>query len=120
MLARLHSILPTCVVAALLMALGTVASLAATPSARETEQTKSGCGVERWTVKTLQDRPTLRPVRKTTVLALTRLPAPASLPDTRLPFERSVFRVVAQVTLVRSEDDSDCGGGLWRGTSKRP
>jgi len=29
------------------------------------------------------------------------------LPDTRLPFERHIYRVRAAVTLVRHEDDSD-------------
>lgn len=58
-------------------------------------------------MKTLQDRPRLLPVQKTTVAALTRLPAPAVLPDTRLPFERHVFRVVAPVILIRPELDSD-------------
>src|SRR5439155_8378746 len=32
---------------------------------------------------------------------------PGSLPPTRLPFERHVFRVTATVTLVRSEADED-------------
>jgi hypothetical protein len=34
------------------------------------------CGVERWTVKTLQDRPVLIPRKRTTVAALTSLPRP--------------------------------------------
>ncbi len=67
----------------------------------------AACGVERWTVKTLQDRPTLLPVKATTVGYLVRLPAPASLPKTRLPFERRVFKVTAAVVLVRHEADSD-------------
>lgn len=65
------------------------------------------CGVERWTVKTLQDRPHLLRNRLTTVKYLVTRPAPAHLPDTRLPFEHHVFTVVAAVTLVRPEDDSD-------------
>ena len=32
---------------------------------------------------------------------------PATLPDTRLPFERHVFRVLAAVTLERPEADGD-------------
>ncbi len=67
----------------------------------------SACGKERWSVKTLQDRPTLKPVKETTLAFLVSRPEPASLPDTRLPFERSVFRVHAAVTLVRKEKDSD-------------
>ena len=65
------------------------------------------CGRERWTVKTLQDRPTLLPVRAVTVAYLLSRPAPSSLPGTRLPFERHVFRVGAAVVLVRREADSD-------------
>jgi len=41
------------------------------------------------------------------VTALGRVRAPASLPDTRLPFERNVFQVTARVTFVRLEDDTD-------------
>ena len=58
-------------------------------------------------MKTLQDRPVLLPVRATTDAFLTGQPAPASLPSTRLPFERRVFQVTAAVTLVRKEADSD-------------
>jgi hypothetical protein len=65
------------------------------------------CGVERWTVKTLQDRPHLVPARKTTIHYLITRRAPSSLPDTRLPFERHVFTVVAAVVLLRPENDSD-------------
>jgi hypothetical protein len=45
--------------------------------------------------------------RRTTVHRLVTRPAPAHLPDTRLPFEHHVFTAVAQVTLVRHEADSD-------------
>jgi len=68
---------------------------------------RTQCGVERWTVKTLQDGRDLLIVRKTTIPHLITRPAPRSLPDTRLPFERHVFTVVAAVVLVRAEDDSD-------------
>ncbi len=67
----------------------------------------ASCGVERWTVKTLQDRPRLLSARATTIAYLTRRPAPKPLPDTRLPFERKTFRVTDAVTLIRNEDDSD-------------
>src|SRR4051812_12307749 len=63
------------------------------------------CGVERWAVKTLQDRPVLRPARRTTVRYLVTRRPPAHLPATRLPFERNVFTVVARVTGVRHEED---------------
>jgi hypothetical protein len=65
------------------------------------------CGVERWTVKTLQDRPTLLPARSVTLRYLDTRPAPSYLPSTRLPFERHIFIVTAAVVLVRHEADSD-------------
>ena len=58
-------------------------------------------------MKTLQDRPVLRALRKSTVGALGRVRVPALLPDRRLPFERNVYQVEAAVVLVRLEDDSD-------------
>jgi hypothetical protein len=63
--------------------------------------------VERWTVKTLQDRPILIPAQTTTIAYLTSRPAPASLPVTRLPFERHIFTVTARVVLIRHESDDD-------------
>jgi hypothetical protein len=74
------------------------------------------CGVERWPIKTLKDRPRLLPARGTTIAYLTRRPRPAFLPPTRLPFERHVFSVVARVTLVRVEDDSDLHLVLFQGS----
>jgi hypothetical protein len=65
------------------------------------------CGVERWTVKTLQDRPRLLHPRPSTIGNLVSVPRPSSLPPTRLPFERHIFSVVAAVTLDRPEDDGD-------------
>ena len=77
-------------------------------SGADTRGSSSGsCGVERWTVKTLQDRPTLLPAKATTVRFLVSRPAPDPLPTTRLPFERHVYIVTAAVTLVRQEADSD-------------
>src|SRR5262249_26766093 len=76
------------------------------------------CGVERWTVKTLQDRPRLLPVRDVTVAYLITRPPPLRLPRTRLPFERHVFRVNATVTLVRAEADSDLHLVLRRGSGQ--
>ena len=73
------------------------------------------CGVERWTVKTLQDRPVLIPRKRTTVAALTSLPRPVGLPEWRLRFERHVFQVVAPVTLIRPEDDQDLHVVLRKG-----
>jgi hypothetical protein len=65
------------------------------------------CGVERWAVKTLQDRPYLLPNLLTTVKYLDTRSSPPYLPSTRLPFERHVFTVIAGVTFVREEADSD-------------
>jgi hypothetical protein len=70
-------------------------------------RTGGACGVERWTVKTLEDRPRLLPNRLTTVRYLVTRRAPSYLPNTRLPFERRIFTVVARVTFVRVEADSD-------------
>src|SRR5712671_7485233 len=80
------------------------AALATHPSKAATA---SACVGDRWTVKTLQDRPHLLPARKTTIHFLITRPAPSHLPDTRLPFEHHVFTVVAAVVLVRAEGDSD-------------
>ena len=84
-----------------------VLAAARTNSASGHPAATTTCGLERWTVKTLQDRPSLLPVRRSSVVALTNLPAPTALPDTRLPFERRVFRVVARVVLIRPEADRD-------------
>src|SRR6478672_7949909 len=65
------------------------------------------CGVERWSVKTLKDRPRLLYRRPTTVAYLTGLPRPTVLPATRMPFERRIYTVVAAVTLDRTEADLD-------------
>ena len=64
------------------------------------------CGVERWSVKTLKDRPLLR-ARATTVASLVGLPRPVTLPATRMPFERRIYTVPAAVTLDRAEADLD-------------
>jgi hypothetical protein len=65
------------------------------------------CGVERWNIKTLKDRPLLLRARATTVLHLTSLPRPRYLPARRLLSERRIYSVIARVTLKRLEDDSD-------------
>jgi hypothetical protein len=91
--------------AAVVLAL--VALAAATVEKATSASGRIECGVERWTVKTLQDRPTLLPAQQTTIAFLTSRPAPASLPDTRLPFERHIFTVIARVVLIRHEADDD-------------
>jgi hypothetical protein len=83
------------------MVLGVGLVFAVTAQARQAGPARATCGVERWTVKTLQDRPRLLPVKKVTVAYLVTRSAPPSLATTRLPFERHVFQVRAAVTLVR-------------------
>jgi hypothetical protein len=85
-------------------ALAVSAGLAAHPS---NATSRYACGVERWTVKTLQDRPRLLANRLTTVKYLVTRRPPSHIPSTRLPFERHIFTVVARVVLVRPEADSD-------------
>ena len=91
----------------LLAAAALLASWASRPSHSSAATARVACGFERWTVKTLGDRPTLIPSQPTSIKYLVTRPAPASLPSTRLPFERHVFRVTAAVTLVRPESDGD-------------
>jgi hypothetical protein len=85
-------------------------------SSAPTSAARAMCGVERWTVKTLQDRPRLLTRRDVTIRYLVSRKHPATLPDTRLPFERHVFRVTAAVTLERPEDDGDLHLVLSDGT----
>jgi hypothetical protein len=68
---------------------------------------RTDCGTERWTVKTLQDRPALLPIQTTTIAALITQAKPSPLPGNRAPFERHQFRITAQVVRVHSEDDGD-------------
>src|SRR6266536_3072876 len=65
------------------------------------------CGVERWKVKTLQDRPRLLRAHSIPIAQLVSHERPTPLPATRLPFERHIFSVDAAVTLVRHEADED-------------
>jgi len=65
------------------------------------------CGVERQVVKSLQDRPSLIPARRTTVAYLTSLARPNRLLSARLPFERHIFSITGTVTQVRPEADHD-------------
>jgi hypothetical protein len=66
------------------------------------------CGVERWSIKTLKDRPLLLRARVGTVAQLTSLRRPAYLPPSRrLRIERRIYSVVAAVTLDRTEQDLD-------------
>lgn len=77
------------------------------PSGQARASAVRACGVERWTVKTLQDRPRLFPARPNTVAHLVRLRRPRSVGAKRLPLERHIYSVVAAVTLVGPKGDSD-------------
>jgi hypothetical protein len=93
----------------LLLAITTAAFAAAAAVTASSGHATSryACGVERWAVKTLQDRSHLLRNRLTMVHYLVTRRAPSYLPSTRLPFERHVFTVIARVTFVREEADSD-------------
>jgi hypothetical protein len=71
------------------LTLGVLAAVGVEKPAASTGRNE--CGVERWTVKTLQDRPALILAQTTTIAFLTSRPAPASLPVTRVPFERHIY-----------------------------
>lgn len=92
--------------AAIPAALSVAAGLLTTQQA-PAATTHSLCGTERWTVKTLQDRPSLLAVKTATIAYLTSQPKPSPLPGTRAQFERHVFKVTAQVTQVINEGDGD-------------
>jgi hypothetical protein len=81
--------------------------VAAAPRSSDRPARAAVCGVERWAVKTLQDRPRLLRAQATTVAHLVSLPRPAHVPATRLPFERHVYSVFASATLIREEADQD-------------
>jgi hypothetical protein len=80
----------------------------------EATGSRIACGSERWTVKTLQDKPTLRPARTATVHYLVTRTAPAVLRATRLSFERNLT-VIANVKRVIREDDGDLHLVLYSG-----
>ena len=105
------------VIVLVIAAIAAVAARVAVSAPQRQARVTALCGVERWTVKTLQDRPRLLRVQSTTVAHLDGLPRPASLPQTRLPFERHVFTVTAAVTLVRQEADQDLHVVLQSGRS---
>jgi hypothetical protein len=88
-----------------------VAARVAIPAQRQVPAsvaTQLACGVERWNIKTLKDRPLLLRARATTVGHLTSLRRPLYLPPRRrLLRERQIFSVIARVTLKLSEDDLD-------------
>jgi hypothetical protein len=88
-----------------------VAARVAVPAQRQVPARVSiqlACGVERWNIKTLKDRPILLRARATTVTHLTSLRRPLYLPPRRrLLRERQIFSLIARVTLKRTEADFD-------------
>jgi hypothetical protein len=101
---------------AVVIAGAAVGARVASPSQKQVPFSAAlACGTQRWNVKTLADRPRLLPARRTTVARLGAVRAPASLPNTRLPFERHLFTVTAAVTQIRPESDSDLHVALSAG-----
>ena len=96
-------------VAALVVGIAVVVARVAAPSHASHFRYSAAlaCGVERWKVKTLQDRPRLLRVKSIPIAQLVTHERPTPLPATRLPFERHIFSVDAAVTLVRHEADED-------------
>jgi hypothetical protein len=97
----------------IVLVIGVVAAVAARVAAPAPQRpvrfsAALACGVERWTIKTLQDRPKLYVPQHTTVANLVSIPHPSSVPsNARLPIERHRYWVYAAVTLVRRESDQD-------------
>lgn len=91
----------------LLAAAAATTRVAAAPRSTETSSRAGVCGVERWAVKTLQDRPRLLPARSTTLAQLDSVLRPASTSATRSRSERHVYRVIASATLIGEEADQD-------------
>src|SRR3954453_546106 len=95
-------------VSLLLLAVAGVAAVSASHPSRTAAATgRIDCGVERWPGKTLGDRPSLLRSRRASIESLAGQARPEGLPQTRLAFERHIYRVTAAVTLVRPEDDGD-------------
>jgi hypothetical protein len=87
-------------------ALAASAGLAASKG-RAKAQLACGPVDERLAVKTLQDQPHLLPNRMTTVKWLDHRTPPEHRKESRMAFEYHVFTVVASVTAVHLEGDSD-------------
>jgi hypothetical protein len=79
------------------------------------------CGSELWSLKTLSDPQrklvVLRP-RTTTIRAINTLRAPSFLSTRRYPFERRVWRVVAEIVEYKLEADDDIHLVLSEGGSR--
>jgi hypothetical protein len=93
----------------LVAALAAVAARIAAPSgARPVHANRAlMCGSERWTVKTLQDKPHLISAKHETVVHLAGLTRPSPAPVDRSNFERHIYSVDAAVTHILMEADQD-------------
>lgn len=109
-----HGLLGSVLVAAVVVG-ATVVSLPPSIESSKAAQSRISCGVERWKVKTLQDRPHLLALKTTTIAWLASQPKPKPLPGGRAPFEYHQYRVVARVTKVIGEDDGDLHAVLYQG-----
>jgi hypothetical protein len=98
-----------------MLAVAAAVSLPPSSESSTAAQSRIACGVERWTVKTLQDRPHLLTLKTTTIAWLASRPKPSPLPGGRAPFEYHQYRVVAQVTKVIREADGDLHLVLYQG-----
>jgi hypothetical protein len=95
---------------ALLGAAGAILAASAglsAPNGHATAKLLCGGTDRRWPVKTLADRPKLLPAQPTTVKWLVTRKPPANRTATRMAFEYHVFTIVARVTTVQLEGDSD-------------
>src|SRR4029453_16717190 len=98
------------VVVALFAVVAAVAARVAAPAPNKSAGFSAAlsCGVERWNIKTLKDRPRLLPARATTVAHLTSLRRPSYLPSPRpLLAERRISSVIPALTPDRTEADRD-------------
>jgi hypothetical protein len=93
--------------AGIVLLLGQAVLLLDAPVQARTSGTLTKCGVERWKVKTLQDKPVLHSAKAGTIAQLITVPKPVPLPGTRAPFKYNQFKVTAAVTKVIPEDDGD-------------
>jgi hypothetical protein len=91
----------------LVAAIAAVAARVAAPAPSHAARFSAAlsCGAERWSIKTLKDRPLLQRASPATVAQLTRLRAPRALPPARrLGAEHRIYSVVASVTLKPEAD----------------
>lgn len=98
------------IVVLLVAAVAAVATRVALPAPQHHARFSAAlaCGIERWSIKTLKDRPRLLRAKATTIAFLVSLPRPAPFaPPARVPLERQIYTVTASVMLDRTEADLD-------------